>query len=478
MNNSRSIKKWKSFDFGPDTKEKCSTTLEVMNVNTDNKRVNKQNSRGAFTNKSFNFHVKLAPRVISDLAIHPKKIQEVHEWFRRYVVDPHPGVKLAPFLLLSGPTGSGKSATVDVICKTLGISISEWVNPMDQDFEYKGTNQVNQFLDFLIESKWNSLFGINTNKRITLVKDFPNAIVHQPDRFVDILEECQYKTRFPVIFICTEASSSSINLLRTLFPDEIINKFNIAHISFNACAPSLMKVAIQRAQMVVKENSQLFKQPSPKIIDAILTSAMGDIRNAVTQFHMASLLGTEELPTITTEAAAAIGTKRKRKSKDVRLKTMSRDENLGLFHGLGRILNPKRKEVGNSWRLERDVEKLVDEFSTQPQMVHAFLFENYPKYFGNIGEASKASEILSLSVKFLENWMDRHETLMFALWVSILGLMIFNEHKVSKWTQIRAPVKCDKNVKKDHMVRLNPTDYYYYNLINKSDKFHEFRSKI
>nr|XP_023027348.1 cell cycle checkpoint protein RAD17 [Leptinotarsa decemlineata] len=480
MNSSKSVKKWKSFDFGPEAKKKCTNKIEVKE-NLECEAFAKIPKKGNTNQKGFDFHRQIEPRHISDLAVHPKKIQEVHEWITYNVVtNPQQDMNVAPFLLISGPTGSGKTTTLSVVCKTLGISIVEWINPVDQEFEYRGTSQIDNFLDFLIESKWNSLFESSTNKRITLVKDFPNAVIHRPDRFLDILESCQYKSRHPVIFICTESSSNNINLLRTLFPEEVISKFDITHINFNPCAPSLMKIAIQRAQALLRDNPKSLKQPSQKIVDAILSSTVGDIRNAMMQFHMASLSGTDELPTVFTKAQESIGSKRKRSNKDVKLKTMFRDESLGLFHGLGRVLNPKRKEVGKSWRLERDVEKLVDEFSTQPQMFHSFLFENYLKYFGNVGEASKASEILSMSARFLENWMDRNETLMFALWISVLGLMVFNEHKVSKWTQIKAPTKYTKKIvtnSNTEGMNLNPTDYYYYNLITKSNKFHEFIAK-
>lgn len=77
-------------------------------------------------------------------------------------------------------------------------------------------------------------------------------------------------------------------------------------------------------------------------------------------------------------------------------------------------------------------------------MFSAFLFENYLKYFGDLNDVQKAVEYLSVSQVFLENWSDRHETLRFALWVAVLGVMVFNGHRVSGWTQIRGPVKVNK----------------------------------
>lgn len=137
-------------------------------------------------------------------------------------------------------------------------------------------------------------------------------------------------------------------------------------------------------------------------------------------------------------------TKRKRPKDEHKLNSMTKDQNLGLFHGLGRVLNPKRRLIGTSWRLSHNIETLVDEFSGQPQTFASFLFENYLKYFGDITDVAKSAEVLSYSARFFENW-ERNETLVFALWISVLGLMIFNEHRLSKWTPIRAPTKIKTN---------------------------------
>nr|CAH7718275.1 unnamed protein product [Callosobruchus chinensis] len=324
----------------------------------------------------------------------------------------------------------------------MGISVSEWVNPIDQDYEIKGQNQISQFMEFLGDSKWNSLFD-SQMKKLTLVKDFPNALIHRPEQFFEVLEECSYKTNSPIVFICTDSNSNNINLVRMLFPDEIMAKYSIAHISFNACASSLMKNALKRAMELIKGRTDCFKQPSASTIEAIVASSMGDIRNAMNQFYLASLKEAGEIPTIQSLRESK-GSKRKKVDKDSKLKGMSKDESLGLFHGLGRVLCPKREKVGTSWRLCHDVGKLVDEFAIQPSMFVSFLFENYLKYFGDLKDACHASEILSVCTGLLDRWTGDQESLIPALWTAVLGLMVFNEHKVSRWNQIRGPVKFNK----------------------------------
>lgn len=91
-------------------------------------------------------------------------------------------------MLLSGPTGTGKTTTLNVLCKKLGISISEWVNPTDKDNElFKGNNQIKRFIEFLTDSKWHSLIETEYGRNITLIKDFPNAVIFNPEEFFNVL---------------------------------------------------------------------------------------------------------------------------------------------------------------------------------------------------------------------------------------------------------------------------------------------------
>lgn len=156
------------------------------------------------TIKTFNFESEISPKKVEDLAVHPKKLKDVETWLQTTVLTHNNKVKkfyfliipltncfqqTASFLLITGPTGCGKTVTVNVLCKSLNINVSEWVNPIDQDFEIcRGPNQVNKFIEFLSETKYASLFDDPGGKKIALVKDFPNAVIHNPDEFFRVLE--------------------------------------------------------------------------------------------------------------------------------------------------------------------------------------------------------------------------------------------------------------------------------------------------
>lgn len=154
----------------------------------DEKSSHKRTSKDVVVSKSIrsvNLLKLLQPRKTEDLAVHSKKIKELEDWLQKSVSNAR---SFTPILVLSGPTGCGKTTAVTVLCKTLGISISEWINPMDQDYEFsRCSGQVAKLSEFLSESKYPTLFE-SCDKKITLIEDFPNALINNPAEFVGVLE--------------------------------------------------------------------------------------------------------------------------------------------------------------------------------------------------------------------------------------------------------------------------------------------------
>ncbi|KAH1025920.1 hypothetical protein HUJ05_010540 [Dendroctonus ponderosae] len=245
-----SAKKWKVFDFGPAaniTEEVPISKRKTKDENVTSVKRYKFSSPGK--HKSFDFFKKLAPHSPEDLMVHPKKLQELEGWIKTVVQSN----KMKPeFLLISGPTGCGKTSAVQILCKALNIELAEWTNPIDMDYDVmKGSGQVAKFMDFFSESKYCSLFGKGNSKKILLIKDFPNAIIRCPEEFFSVLEHISTNSVHPVIFMCTDSTTNEINLQRLLFPDEIMMKHCIAHISFNLCAATLLKKGMKRASDIL-----------------------------------------------------------------------------------------------------------------------------------------------------------------------------------------------------------------------------------
>lgn len=81
------------------------------------------------------------PTKLEDLAVHNKKIKEVEDWLCRMCEGNH-----GEILLLSGPVGCGKSATIYTLASKYSIKTTEWTTPVDVDIptEYGELHYVNQ----------------------------------------------------------------------------------------------------------------------------------------------------------------------------------------------------------------------------------------------------------------------------------------------------------------------------------------------
>ncbi|TFY76664.1 hypothetical protein EWM64_g7350, partial [Hericium alpestre] len=146
-----------------------------------------------------------------ELAVHKRKVSDV----RRWLLDAYEGGKLTKYrrlLVLSGPAGSGKTATLRVLARELGLNILEWRNGMSsaafegaansesEDAIWDGTpyeSAMDKFEAFLARagsyrSVFSSLEPMPTptptpssstpvQRRLILLEDLPN-ILHPPTR--------------------------------------------------------------------------------------------------------------------------------------------------------------------------------------------------------------------------------------------------------------------------------------------------------
>lgn len=145
---------------------------------------------------SSNWIENFAPRTKVDLAIHAKKVAEIDDWFR--TIRDKRMKNAAPILLATGPSGCGKSATLKIIAKDFGYTISEWITPVDIEHtrhdQYNTDkityteSQADKFSQFLFQSsRYRSVFD-TSSKRLVLVEDFPNVFLKDPTSFEEVLE--------------------------------------------------------------------------------------------------------------------------------------------------------------------------------------------------------------------------------------------------------------------------------------------------
>ncbi|KAG8931741.1 Cell cycle checkpoint protein rad17 [Tulasnella sp. 418] len=141
------------------------------------------------------------PQTQDQLAVHKKKTHQVEEWLMG-ALGPRDGLRrFRRLLVLSGPAGSGKTATLKVFSKEMGFEIIEWKNTigekyMEDDDSLEYESLVTKFQTFLDRAtSYESLrlgpSSSSTSKRpdqfhaqsthIILFEDLPN-ILHIPTR--------------------------------------------------------------------------------------------------------------------------------------------------------------------------------------------------------------------------------------------------------------------------------------------------------
>ncbi|XP_002136949.4 cell cycle checkpoint protein RAD17 isoform X1 [Drosophila pseudoobscura] len=385
-----------------------------------------------------------APTSSEELAVHPKKIGELRDWLRhceamRWKVP-------AQICLLSGPTGAGKTATLQVLAKEFGYQLQEWINPVDCEVintlgdqpsggSYLGSH-LEAFKSFLLRaSRYKSLLNAQ-NKRLVLVEDFPNVLLSDAEaNFDDLLEKYSIYGKSPLVFIVADSKSRGLNISYKLFPDQLKAKHRINHISFNSIAATIMQKSMKTfcAIMQQKGNKALYKVPSSTVVDSIVVGAQGDIRNALINLHLSALKGVPNMPT--KQLNVSVTSKGRQRKMQSTLKSIGRDESITLMHAVGRVLNPKCNEEK---RLQHSPEVLTEAFCTEPRNFVNFIHANYLPHFRDIEDVLPAINDLCLSDFMLNEYRDDALPVM-GLNLAIRGTMLANKDPVSGWMPVRGP---------------------------------------
>ncbi|KAI0689660.1 Rad17 cell cycle checkpoint protein-domain-containing protein [Cytidiella melzeri] len=388
------------------------------------------------------------PATEAELAVHVRKVKDVRQWLLE-ALNGGPSGKLRKYrriLVLTGPAGAAKTATMRVLSRELGFDIMEWRNMADERFygteehddrgdgiEYEGlSDKFHAFLSRAANS--NSIFASTSisktsarphelsqhpsslpsqrsttkyqSRRVVLLEDLPN-ILHPPTQaaFQSSLQSLVVggSTSSPVVIIISDAGvrgESSVDGIsapqtwkgkarevidvRTVLPPSLLNSPYVTQISFNPIAPTLMKRALQRLLTAhfssFGRKVEKGKQPSKEAVDLIIESSNGDIRSAIMALQFACTTS----PGDRSSASASKG--RSKKSEKVTgssralLEAISRrEQNLLLFHLLGKVLYNKRKgDAPSSSAAARDIqrEKEIDMRLKDPPKLPVYLSEH------------------------------------------------------------------------------------------------------
>lgn len=344
---------------------------------------------------------KYAPISKDTLAVNKKKISQVEAWLKNYLFNLS-SKHLSPILLLTGPAGTGKTATVKVLAKEMNLNLMEWSNTAinssqdlvnfemqrDQNVLYH-ESQCTQFTRFVLKTNKYNLFTNYNKNKIILVEEYPNVFLRDSSQFHNVIQKYHRLGKCPIIFIITDNSRGQ-SLEQLLFPRHIKELLNISGISFNPIAPSLVVKALQR---IMEESGINCKSntEAKHFIEELANSCAGDIRNAINTLQFNYDLKIQNLKN-----------KNKQKSKNIENKVSSsfhgRDASLFLFHSLGKILYCKR-----------DVSKKKDAFPVNSKHLERPPLQENPEDIFEKTTISSSAFCLFLHQNYLD-FMEKVET--------------------------------------------------------------------
>lgn len=343
-----------------------------------------------------------SPQIADHLAVNPRKINEVKQWMQKKR-GRRRGCKL---LLLTGPTGSGKTATVRVLCEELELELIEWNSPECCELFYNPEgdevifeeNQVQSFSKFLKSADRGSIEQ-SALQKVVLVEQLPNIFYREPSMLHGTLRNCINGTVCMYIFIMSDTDSCWYLNPKRILPANIRIQLGFDHIAFNASAITFLSKTLRRI------TSQLNITASALQIKQIAESSKGDIRAAINNLQLSIDEDKRIINILPLHSSALVDS----------------------FHCLGKLLYAKRcDKADNNWKTAEgflkikhhardcppkdDISELLDKTGMDGDMLIMFLHEHVPNFAPSLLSLSCILNNISLLDSTFSHWEVRKDS--------------------------------------------------------------------
>ncbi|KAL6520808.1 hypothetical protein OROHE_016989 [Orobanche hederae] len=424
---------------------------------------------------------KYKPNCLEELAVHKKKVEEVRMWFEERLRN-SVGNSASNVILVSGPAGVGKSATIHAIARHLGVEVREWSTPTptiwkehlhNSNSGIQYMSKLDEFESFverirkygLVSSSLTSVYPLPI---ILLVDDLPvvNGKVSY-GRLQKCLHLLLQSVGLPTAILLSDCGRSESTEHNSRYWEEL----QLALQNAGACKVTFNTVTANSIKRVLKKICREEKfEASDEHIDYIAKASGGDIRHAITSLQYVSLKPHPMHFSSVPKWALAYPDERENWSShfdDGVSLSFGKDATLSLFHALGKFLHNKR-EIRSLVTSDRNAillnEKLVrcplkmdspesvlSQAHGQARLIADFLHENVLDFVSEeaIDDACVIGRYLSDTDLFLapsngalsRNFEVGNFKQSIAASVAVRGVLFGNSYPVSsRWHAIRRPM--------------------------------------
>lgn len=361
---------------------------------------------------------RFAPVDLSELAVHKRKVTDVRNLVESALSDrPRPRL-----IILKGAAGTGKTTTVNLLAKDMGIGIMEWKSPVGTDAASSAfASYSSQFEDFVFRSRkfggldlvrsdgtaQPALATINDHtKQIMLVEEFPNTFTKSSpalqifrNTILQYLAAPASSNPTPMVMVISEAllstttASADSFTAHRLLGAAILNHPQTASIEFNDIAPTILTKALDA--IVIKESRKSGRRfaPGPGVLKHLAET--GDIRSAVSSLEFLCLAGDDSgawsSKVAFTKPKGRVEAPLTKQEQEALKLISNRESSLGIFHAVGRVVYNKRINPATPVPQpptylpqhrkpkvpEHDPNSLIDEVGTDTSTFVGALQENY-----------------------------------------------------------------------------------------------------
>lgn len=323
----------------------------------------------------------------SEIVASKNKVRLVKSWLKYSITEDLSQRKR--LLFLTGPSGSCKSSTIDVLTKELGIEVIRWednfsyVNNVQDDSSLRAISFAQRYTEFMRTSCRSITLALDRSTdmevskvkgKIVIVENIPNLKVFEIRKTVTG-EICQYlkskRSVVPLIFVITDYSciyddENTENNSHKYYSEKFLLKdfyssFNgksdlITSINFLPVSITGVKKVLNL--ILTKENLSINKET----LSLISENCAGDIRHAINTLQFYSKNGL----TVTTK---------------IPLKT--------IYSAAGNVLYRKFTSMPSSAQL--NIDNIPERIDANSDLFALFLHENYINFFTDINDINVTS---------------------------------------------------------------------------------------